>query len=413
MTDTIPAALEPLLPAAPASRPFGRAEPVRHRLPISFTGSGSEYFRIWIVNLLLTLVTLGLYFPWAKVRRLRYFYGNTSVGEHPFDFHGEPRRMLRGFLLVGALVLLYGLSSKVSPVSGLIALVIVAALWPALLRASQQFRMANTSWRGLRFRFNGDMAGAYKAMLPLFVPGVLTLAVTLFAGPQETAKPGATPSTAGAGLVVLVALGAMLLLPLFLWMLKKYQHGHYALGQLQTELRTSAGSFYAVALKTLGVGLLAALAGAAVALVFGGGSVFALMSGGGGKKGAASVATVVAIVIAVFLIYASIILIVQPYVVSRLQNLVWGRTGSSQVRFESNLRFWPLFRLTLKNLLLTMLTLGLYWPFAKVAMARMRLEAVTVVTRLSPDELVGSLRERADDAAGDAAGDLFGIDIGL
>jgi hypothetical protein len=50
-----------------------------HHVPIEFTGSGSEYFRIWIVNLLLTLVTFGIYYPWAKVRRLRYFYGNTLV----------------------------------------------------------------------------------------------------------------------------------------------------------------------------------------------------------------------------------------------------------------------------------------------------------------------------------------------
>lgn len=411
MADSIPAPIDPLRPAAAASRPFARAEPVRHRLPVSFSGSGSEYFRIWIVNLLLTLVTLGLYFPWAKVRRLRYFYGNTSVGEHAFDFHGEPRRMLRGFLLVGAMALLYGLASKVSPISGLIALLIVAALWPALFRASQQFRMANTSWRGLRFRFNGDLAGAYKAMLPLFVPGLSMLGLGLFAGSPEDAPPVGDPGVVGAVIVLVVALGSMLLIPLFLWMLKKYQHGHYALGPLQTELRTSAGSFYMIALKTLGVSLLAALAGVVAALVFGGGSVMALMSGGG--KGAAGAATVVAMVIGLIAIYGGVIVAVQPYVVSRLQNLVWGRTGSSQVRFESDLRFWPFFWLTLKNLLLVIVTLGLYWPFAKIAVARMRLQAVTVVTRLAPDELVGSLRERADDAAGDAAGDLFGIDIGL
>ena len=60
-----------------------------------------------------------------------------------------------------------------------------------------------------------------------------------------------------------------------------------------------------------------------------------------------------------------------------------------------------------------LVTLGLYWPFAKIAVARMRLQAVTVHTRLAPDEWVGTLRQRADDATGDAAGDLFGIDIGL
>jgi uncharacterized membrane protein YjgN (DUF898 family) len=92
---------------------------------------------------------------------------------------------------------------------------------------------------------------------------------------------------------------------------------------------------------------------------------------------------------------------------------VWTRTKSTDVRFESALCFWPLFGLTLKNWLLVLLTLGLYWPFAAVATARLRLAAVTAFTRNPPDELVSRVRERADDASGDPAGDLFGIDIGL
>ena len=46
-------------------------------LPLEFRATGAEYFRIWIVNLLLTIITLGIYSAWAKVRRLRYFYGST------------------------------------------------------------------------------------------------------------------------------------------------------------------------------------------------------------------------------------------------------------------------------------------------------------------------------------------------
>ena len=62
--------------------------PNTYPVHIRFTGSGSEYFGIWIVNLLLMLVTLGLYYPWAKVRRLRYFYGSTSLDGSSFEYHG-------------------------------------------------------------------------------------------------------------------------------------------------------------------------------------------------------------------------------------------------------------------------------------------------------------------------------------
>ncbi len=42
--------------------------PTRTTTPLEFHGSGGEYFRIWIVNLCLTIVTFGIYTAWAKVR---------------------------------------------------------------------------------------------------------------------------------------------------------------------------------------------------------------------------------------------------------------------------------------------------------------------------------------------------------
>ena len=55
------------------------------RRPV-FTGEGAEYFRIWVVNLLLTLLTLGVYSAWAKVRKQRWFWQHTRLDGHVFDF---------------------------------------------------------------------------------------------------------------------------------------------------------------------------------------------------------------------------------------------------------------------------------------------------------------------------------------
>ena len=398
-----PARSEP--PATAALQPDSTME--GHPLRVEFTGSGSEYFRIWIVNLLLTLITVGLYYPWAKVRKLRYFYGNTLVGQHPLDFHGEPKRMLRGFLLVGALLLLYSVAGKFSPTAGLIALVIVAFVWPALFRASQQFRMANTSWRGLRLRFTGELAGAYKAVLPLFVPGVLLLALAL--GQPEAQGPAAWFGVAAS----VLSLGMLLLFPLLWWMLKKYQHDHYAIGQVPTELRAGAGSFYGLFLKTIGVGMLAGIVVGILATVIGGGVLVAALSQPSSSK-PSNVGTVIAgVLVSAIVVFAIVQLLVHPYFTSRMQNLLWNRTKATQLRFESVLRYWPLVGLTMKNWLLVVITLGLYWPFAAVATARLRLESMTVYTRLDPDELVSRERARSGDAAGDAAGDLIGIDVGF
>ena len=383
------------------------AKPGRFTMPVSFTGSGSEYFRIWIVNLLLTLVTIGLYHPWAKVRRLRYFYGNTHIGEHTLDFHGNPTRMLRGFLLLAALVLLYTVAGKVSPTAGLIAFVIVAAIWPALFRAGQRFRLANTSWRGLRFRFAGSVGGAYRAMLPLFIPSGLFLALA----PYLVDATGQPVPGMGAWFALFPFI-VMLLVPLCWWLLKKYQHDGCAFADNQTSLRAGAGAFYLVFLKAFGVSLLVGLCGGIVGAVIGGGAVWGLVGRNAGHAGATAGA-IVAITIVFVLVYLAMIAVVRPYMTARLQDLVWNATRSADVAFVSALRFRPLLWLTVKNWFLIVITIGLYFPFASIAMARLRLQAITVHLRIDPDEFASRSAERLDDAAGDAAGDLFGIDIGL
>ena len=394
-------------PAVPAS--FAQPAPVRpppRRLEIRFTGSGSEYFRIWIVNLLLTIVTLTLYHPFAKVRRLRYFYANTLVDEHALGFHGDPWKMLRGYALVGAMLALYSVAGHFSAGAGLVAFLVVAGIWPALIKSSLQFRMANTSWRGLRFRFTGSVAEAYRAALPLFVPGLLILVALL--GVSDEERP---PAWYGAVLAV-VTIGAAAFAPWLWWSLKKYQHDHLAFGPLRTELRCGAAPFYAVFGKTLGVAL---LAGIAIGVLF---FLLVMVAGLGSLGGLQSrnrMAAVMMLGLAAFgVALLAMQLVPRPYFTSRMQNLLWSRTVAARtLRFDSALGFRSLLGLTFKNWLLVLITLGLYWPFAAVATARLRLEAVSLELSIDPQTLVDQSRALEGEAAGDAAGDLFGLDIGL
>ena len=367
-------------------------------LPVRFTGSGSEYFRIWIVNLLLTLVTLGLYYPWAKVRRLRYFYGNTLVDGAPLAFHGNPRKMFRGYMLVGVLFALYSMAGNFSAAAGFVALLIVAAVAPAMLKSSMQFRMANTSWRGLRFSFEGSIGGAYRAVLPLFVPGVVLVgALGIVADPEQ-------PPLWYGFVALAVTLVTIAVLPWLFWKLKQYQHNHYALASVQTTFKATLGSFYGLFFKSIGVALLVLVVPLAL------GVAFFLVNQGNAKPG---VMGIVLLALAPLLGVLALLVVARSFLIARLQDLVWTKTGNRSLRFVSALRFTALSWLTLKNWLLMVLTLGFYWPFAAVAVARLRLEAVTVKTRQDPATLVTLLRAAEGEAAGDAAGDLFGLDIGL
>src|ERR1700692_3108359 len=79
---------------------------------LHFTGSGAEYFGIWIVNLLLTIVTLGIYSAWAKVRRLEYLYRHTELAESGFDFHGSPGLILFGRAIALVMLIAYNYSVR-------------------------------------------------------------------------------------------------------------------------------------------------------------------------------------------------------------------------------------------------------------------------------------------------------------
>jgi uncharacterized membrane protein YjgN (DUF898 family) len=72
-------------------------------------------------------------------------------------------------------------------------------------------------------------------------------------------------------------------------------------------------------------------------------------------------------------------------------------------------------RVSLKNIGLTLITFGLYWPFAAVALARTQLESIVVHGRQDLTHIIRELRATGtmNDAAGDAAADLMGLDLGL
>lgn len=408
MSDSLPSLAGPASLSNQANQSSGLIQsndgeqPRPYLLAIKFTGSGSEYFRIWIVNMLLMMVTFGIYYPWAKVRRLRYFHGNTVIDGQPLGFHADPKKMLKGYFLVGVMFSLYSAAGKFSAVAGLVAFLIVMAIWPALLKSSMQFRLANTSWRGMRFRFKGTVGGAYQAVVPLFVPSVVILAAL-----AAVADPDKPPRWYLYTIAAVFAL-TVAVLPWLLWNLKKYQHNHYALASLQTTFKASLASFYGVFFKTLGIMLLPLVL--AVLMVWG---LIFVGKYGGLSDMVKSGLIVFVVTFGSIALFAGIFVLAKPYITSRLQNLLWTRTGNTELRFLSDLRFKSLLWLTIKNWLLVVLTLGFYWPFAAVAIARLRLEAVTVKMRQNPELLISQIKASEGEAAGDAAGDLFGLDIGF
>ena len=100
------------------------------KLGFEFRGSAREWFGIWIVNLLLSIVTLGIYSAWAKVRTKRYFNGNTKLAGHSFDYHANPVAILKGRIIVVVVLVVLNLLSQINPLLAIGVLVFYAIALP-------------------------------------------------------------------------------------------------------------------------------------------------------------------------------------------------------------------------------------------------------------------------------------------
>jgi len=90
---------------------------------------------------LLTIVTLGLYYPWAKVRNHRYFYGNTTLEGKNFEYHATGKQLFLGYLVAMVLFIIYVIISEVSPIGGLVIIAILFVAIPWLIWRSLMFSM--------------------------------------------------------------------------------------------------------------------------------------------------------------------------------------------------------------------------------------------------------------------------------
>lgn len=378
-----------LLPPVPPPSPLPAAFVQR----LVFSGRGSEYFRIWVVGALLTLLSFGIYSAWAKVRKARWFAQHTLLDGDRFDYHGDPLRILAGRVVAVSLLVLWSWGFEFSLWLGLAVLALFCAIGPLLFASAQRFRLANTSWRGLRFGFEVPRAKVYAVCVPLL------LLWTAGSVAQAAGIDGAL--IAAAGLVPLLGL------PWAHARLKQMQHGHASFGSERFSLEPSTPEFYGLYAKALVLllvgGVVAALLGAAVA------AIWPSHSRPDGLPDHSALRPWLFAIGSALLLW----MMAWPYFAARLQQVVWGRTRCGALWFSGEMRGARLWRLVLLNTTLVLLTAGLYWPFAAVAIARYRVESIAVHS----DEPLAEVHASAAPAgerrsAGDGAADFFGLDLG-
>ena len=342
---------------------------------LHFTGSGAEYFGIWIVNLLLTIVTLGLYSAWAKVRRLQYFCRHTEMAGSSFDFHGSPGRILVGRAIALVMLIAYNYSVRLHSQVTLVILAGIAVVMPWLLRNSLRFRLYNTSWRGTRFHFRGAVAGAYRVFL---LNGFLAL-ITVY-----------------------------VMAPFMHQRLKAYQHDNTWFGRTRCSFHARAGQFYVIYLLLLAAivvfGIVLGLSGIGGAL-----AALSQVQKQTGRVDPHAMFRVLAI------LYGAAILMgisIGPAFHAFITNLIWTNTRVGEHRIECTMSPFGLIWITVSNFVLVVLTLGLFIPWAMVRLAKFQLESVRLLPAGDLQEFVAAEPETIG-AVGEEAATAFDFDIAL
>lgn len=339
-----------------------------------FTGTGGAYFRIWIVNVLLSVLTLGIFSAWAKVRREQFFHRNARVAGHAFDYHADPLSILKGRIVVAVLLGLWQAANALAPVVAALLVLAFAGVGPALVHSSLRFRLQNTSWRGIRFGFNGEIADAYAVFL-------------------------------GWPLVNVFCLG--LLTPLCVKKTREYLVGNAALGSTPFSFHATTGAFYMLYLAALGIIVVSYLVG---------GSALAVGVLADGMPSDPSLLlespSFLAMLVGLYLVLASASVIVGAFIEARTQDLVWNNTVLGPHRFVSSVSVGKLFTTYLVNLLLMIVTLGLFRPFAVVRVAKLRFESMTLVPGERLDTFVAAQLPKTG-TFGEEASELLDVGVGL
>ena len=328
-----------------------------------FTGAAGEYFRIWIVNVFLTVITLGIYSAWAKVRRNRYLYSSTRIAGASFEYLAQPLQILKGRLIALGLLAIYMVSQVVSPLLQVAEMLALAVALPWLVIRARTFALRNTGYRNIRFDFRSGYGEA--AAIYLLWP-----------------------------LIVVFTLGLMY--PYYVRVRSDFLIGNSAFGAQKFSFDASAGSYYwayfkfvIAACAVLGGGVLAAAA-------------YYMGADGAGAAVAVGAALLTALALLAALTYAHVL----------ITNLTWSSIEIRGMRTGCDLALPRMFWIAFSSMAGIVLSFGLLIPWATIRMARYRIEQMNLVNVERLQSLL-SAQPSAVSAAGEELSDLLGVDVAV
>lgn len=344
----------------------------------NFHGNTSEFFGIWIVNVLLTIVTLGIYSAWAKVRTNQYFYGNTELDTHRFAYLAKPLDILKGRIIAVVLFGGYSFLSAAFPTIALGFALILMIISPWLICSSMRFNLRMTSYRNVRFNFTGKYLEALMYLLLLPIVGLLTFGLAF---------------------------------PFVLCKIDKFLLSNVQYGDKQLDAEIGAQQYYITFLVLMcvsgAIGMAVAMIGALIGGMFG-----LSMENLIAEEGTINASLSVMLIVGMGL-YLLFITAMSAYYQATIRNYILNNTTLEDVaKFSSNYKTVSFMMLLFTNLLAVVFSFGLAYPWVKVRTTQYAVTHTGVYLTNNKDNISDLLGDQST-ALGDEVANVFDVDVAL
>lgn len=392
-----------------------------------FKGKGSEYFKIWVTNIFFTVITLGLYYPWAKVKSQRYFFGNTALSDRRFDYHATGKQLFRSYLIALTLLITYNILNQFIPLASALMGIIIAALFPWILWKSMQFRMQMTSFSQVRFAFKANLRSAYFNFLAL----PILFALSFFSLPLLIGIAVGLNESTSINSVLLITISislalisVLLIVYSYSVLIKRqmiYQINGLKFGQDAFSAILKTRVYFAILLKAIGLSFVCLVTWLVFVCL-----LFVIIYGFEQMTTIVhqSVSDPIALAtnfenIPLGLIIGSYIggitlsFVIFAFIQTRQRNYLLNQTRLGQtISLASTLKTRSLAWVMLSNFMIVIFTLGFGLPWAKVRTARLFAQNTIIKGELVFDDYISEQRDYQT-SLGDQIGDVLDLDAGL
>lgn len=161
-----------------------------------YDGVGIELALLMFKNLLLTVLTLGIYGAWGRTNTRRYLWGQTSFLGDRATYTGQGMELFKGWMMVSAIYIGFAfalnlLQHFISPLLAVLIIPLYMYIYALITYGGTRYRVSKTTWRGIKFGVDKDKQMTRDYIMLVFKYALISIFTLGFGVPMfihETRK---------------------------------------------------------------------------------------------------------------------------------------------------------------------------------------------------------------------------------